>query len=361
MVKNVFDTLDNRDYPTLIPLSSKLLITNFGTPSAALHQSSSTLTRRIPDITTFGEYKVALERVDYEVCNGKDEKGKPLTTKQYTDDRICEVDFAVTDPYLIQKSPYGIGNKATTNLNIYKLKNGATFMDRFFSTQTISEKAYDAPANIEKLFTTFKNKYQRIAKSLGNGLSKVPGKSIYFYSGDEDITSVLGKDVIAKPFTLIASKGQDLKIKGSLYTNAMIMTAGKIHIDASASCNGNASKYGQAGQLLQGIFYAGKGFKSIGHESLKNTLANLDKGEWCNYGNLHIKGVAIGDLSDMVENRRSELYTWFQGSTGGQGAAEKVNKILNGASVLIDYNPGLRGQLPPGAEEFNKALEVYRK
>jgi hypothetical protein len=28
---------------------------------------------------------------------------------------------------------------------------------------------------------------------------------------------------------------------------------------------------------------------------------------------------------------------------------------------LVEYNPDLWGSLPPGAEEFNKALEVYRK
>ena len=29
--------------------------------------------------------------------------------------------------------------------------------------------------------------------------------------------------------------------------------------------------------------------------------------------------------------------------------------------MLVEYNPSLRGNLPPGAEEFNKALSVYRK
>ena len=73
------------------------------------------------------------------------------------------------------------------------------------------------------------------------------------------------------------------------------------------------------------------------------------------------RGVAIGDLSKVVSARRSELYTWFQGNGGGTAGGEKVQKIINGASVLVDYNPTLRGNLPPGANEFNKALAVYRK
>lgn len=91
----------------------------------------------------------------------------------------------------------------------------------------------------------------------------------------------------------------------------MIMTEGTITIDASDACNGNPSKYGRAGQVLQGIFYAGNGFKSSGHDLLKNTEVNLYNGKRCNYGNLHIRGVAIGDLSEVVRARRSELYEWF--------------------------------------------------
>lgn len=75
LTKNVFDSLDNWDYPTLIPLSSKLLITDFGNPSASLYRgASASFNRRVSNITTFGEYKVALERIDYQVCQGKDDK-----------------------------------------------------------------------------------------------------------------------------------------------------------------------------------------------------------------------------------------------------------------------------------------------
>ena len=68
----------------------------------------------------------------------------------------------------------------------------------------------------------------------------------------------------------------------------MIMTKGKIEIDASASCHGRKGQNSTEGQLLQGIFYAGAGFKSVGHGNLKNTVANLNASERCNYGNLRI-------------------------------------------------------------------------
>ena len=361
-VKNVFDTLDNQgQYPVLFPLSSKLLITDFGARNNSLHKSNDKVERwSARNIQTFGEYKVALEKIDYSLVS-KDEKGKITEEKKTFDDRICEVDFSVTDHYMIQRSPYGIGNKATTELNNYKLINGTTFMDQFFKNERTDAKEYKTPASIKSLFTTFKNKYAKLAKPLKNGLSKVPGKAIYLVSGKEINLKNLISDS-SKPFTLIATDpSANITIKGDLNTNAMIMTQGTITFDASNSCNGGDRKSGHAGQIVKGIFYAGDGFKSSGDANLKNTYEKLSDGDRCNYGNLHIKGVAIGDLSEVVKARRSELYTWFQGNGGGTAGGEKVQKIINGASVLVDYNPTLRGNLPPGANEFNKALAVYRK
>ena len=361
-VKNVFDTLDNQgQYPVLFPLSSKLLIANFGQSNASLVKSNSDISRLpLSNIQTFGEYKVALERIDYKLVS-KDEKGKVIEKNEVFDDRICEVDFAVTDHYMIQRSPYGIGNKATAELNNYRLINGTTFMDQFFKTERKDPKDYAAPASIKSLFTTFKNKYAKLAKTVKGDLKKVPGKSIYLVSGKEINLKNLISDS-SKPFALIATDpGVNITIKGDLNTNAMIMTQGTITFDASNSCNGGDRKSGHAGQIVKGIFYAGDGFRSSGDANLKNTYEKLSDGDRCNYGNLHIKGVAIGDLSEVVKARRSELYTWFQGNGGGTDGGEKVQKIINGASVLVDYNPTLRGNLPPGANEFNKALAVYRK
>ena len=367
-VRNVFDSLDNQgNYPVLFPLSSKLLITNFGENSSWLYNAQGKSKKlpladdRKPAIQTFGEHKVALESIEYYLVSKVNNKLQE--DKKTFNDRICEVDFAVTDHYMIQRSPYGIGNKSTTNLDNYKLMNGNSFMGTYFPNTSIHNDAYQTPSSMKSLFTTFKNKYQKLAKPVKGkeGLSKVPGKSIYLVSGKK----INLKDLIAgssKPFTLIATDvDANITIKGDLDTNAMIMTQGTITFDGSVSCNGGERKSGHAGQIVKGIFYAGKGFVSINDRNLKNIFENLSDGDRCNYGNLHIKGVAIGDLSDVVSARRSELYTWFQGNGGGTAGGEKVQKIINGASVLVDYNPTLRGNLPPGANEFNKALAVYRK
>jgi hypothetical protein len=55
-----------------------------------------------------------------------------MMDKEYNE-RVCEVDFSVTDHYLVQKSPYGFIDETTkTNLESYYLKNG----DRLFKFET---------------------------------------------------------------------------------------------------------------------------------------------------------------------------------------------------------------------------------
>jgi hypothetical protein len=150
----------------------------------------------------------------------------------------------------------------------------------------------------------------------------------------------------------------------------MIMTKWSIIFDAqgfkkqnngnATACNGDLTRYWHAWQMVKGIFYAGAWFTSE-HDKVNTALSNL---EWCNYGNIHIKWVAIGNLQSVLDNRRSELYTWFDkwcNLKNPTNCSSRRDVVLNWASVLIEYNPELWWNLPPGAEEFNKALDVYRK
>ena len=369
IVKDVFNTLNNWEYPTLLPLSSKLVISDFGTLNVDFLNRDvlrlpNQLSSQKKEIAQFGEYKIALEEVKYRKCE-KDKDWKVVlgSTVYKTDDRVCEVDFAVTDPYLIQKSPYGIWNKTSTPLDNYKLKNGESFMKQIFSTSSISDTAYAVPADTKKLFTTFKNKYSKIAKSVNvkKWLSKVPWKSIYLVSEKQiDLNGLISNS--SKPFTLIATDPDaNISINGDVSVNAMIMTQWTITFDASNSCDGGARQWGHAGQIVRWIYYAGSWFNSSWDGALKNIEKNLNNWQWCNYGNLHIKWVAIWDLSNVVAARRSELYTWFKWTGWGKVWTEKKDIVINGASVLVEYNPDLWGNLPPGANEFNKVLEVYRK
>ncbi|MBQ7616752.1 hypothetical protein IJS64_01920 [bacterium] len=48
------------------------------------------------------------------------------------------------------------------------------------------------------------------------------------------------------PFTLVATDPNAvIRIRGNLYSNAMIMTKGKIVFDAQGACNGNKDSSGK--------------------------------------------------------------------------------------------------------------------
>ncbi len=55
----------------------------------------------------YGEHKLRLEQVQYRYCNGTSfVQGTPI-------DRVCEVNFTVTQPYIAQKSLFAITPQTT--------------------------------------------------------------------------------------------------------------------------------------------------------------------------------------------------------------------------------------------------------
>jgi hypothetical protein len=77
---------------------------------------------------------------------------------------------------------------------------------------------------------------------------------------------------------------------------------------------------------------------------------------WCNYGNLHIKGVVLWDLSSVKNKRRSELYAWFHNDSDS-----KRENVINWASVMIEFNSNLLTSDIPWVSEFNKLLTIQRE
>jgi hypothetical protein len=336
-----------------------LIIKSFGNGLYTISGATKVLKSvAINDVTwPYWEYKIALDGVTYSICSdGKDLAPIPETS------RVCEVDFAVTNHYLVQKSPYWT-IASSTPLVGYKHKDGTAL---FLWNDEVKWADYSVPSSLNSTYTTFIKKYSGSAVKLDNvncnwhEVRKVKWKSIYFVQGKGDVDLSCIKASTNIPFTFIAKDWANIIIKWSLYSNAMIMTEWEIIFDAwwfsnwdtKTACNWDRTKYGHAWQMVKWIFYAKGGFKSINDKYNDN----VDNDEWCNYWNLHIKWVAIWDLTNVVNARRSELYTWFNKDKPGN-----KETVLNWASVLVEYSPDLWGSLPPGAEEFNKALEVYRK
>ncbi|MFZ2151142.1 MAG: hypothetical protein WAZ12_05195 [Candidatus Absconditicoccaceae bacterium] len=313
---------------------------------------------------TYGEYKLVLDKVSYDYCDGSDEeKGTEI-------DRICEVNFAVTKPYLMQKSLFGVTPKTSTvNLDDFRDMKGEKLINKtdLSSIMKVDADDYAGGVKMDSQIASFINKYEKLSvkiatndlHSIANGtiteIRKVPSKQIYIIKGTGKLTLKQLNSYFSKPFTMII-KGMNLVVEGSLKTNGMfVVKGGKISFkeDPSNRC--------VATQVVQGIFISDLGF-GIGDTTL-NMANDLDKPR-CNRGGLNVKGVLIGDnITDLVLQRRSQLNDrfWVNSNNEDKIKIERRNKIFNGGSVLIEYSPSLRGALPPGASDFTKVLEVYKK
>ncbi len=111
---------------------------------------------------TYGEYNLALYQVTYNYCidnNGHSKPGTPI-------DRVCEVDFAVTKPYLAQKSSFGLTPKSTTiNLGGYKDIFGHDIVQStdLNKITVLNANAYDGGSAVKTMMGSFINKYEKLA------------------------------------------------------------------------------------------------------------------------------------------------------------------------------------------------------
>jgi hypothetical protein len=63
----------------------------------------------------------------------------------------------------------------------------------------------------------------------------------------------------------------------------------------------------------------------------------------------------LWDLTNVKNKRRSELYTWFRPHD------TKREIVLNGASVMVEFNSNLLSSNIPWVDEFNKLLVTQRE
>jgi len=196
---------------------------------------SSAVTRGI-----YGEYKLVLDQVDYEYC-GDDERrhdGNPVG-------RICEVNFAVTRPYLAQKSAFGLTPKSTDiDLDGFMDIQGndivrSTDLDKIM---TVDANEYDGGQEIKTKMAAFITKYEKLAIKIDKSkltslegldavttIKKVPNQDIYIFQGNGGEITLKG--TFEKPFTIV-TKGINVHVKGDLTTNGMLLVqGGKIYFD----------------------------------------------------------------------------------------------------------------------------------
>ncbi len=299
----------------------------------------------------FWEYKIRLSSVEYDYCQNNERVSS-------ISDNVCESNLAITKPYLVQKSAFWMNPKATNiDLRDFEDINGNPIIDRtdLADIMILDPNEYAGYNEVSPLIDTFVANVEKLAVSTklpawlkwsNITAKKIPNKDIYILKWGDFIT--LTKDVkITKPFTLIV-KDATLIINGNIDVNGMFITQKWLIRFDDTSCNGQ--------QTVKWIFVSKNGFAAT-----KNINDSLNKA-WCNAWWLHVKWVLIGDITNLVTNKRSNLSSWFRVSWSENTIkAQRRNMIFNWASVLIEYSPELWQQLPPGADEFTKTLEVYKR
>lgn len=322
----------------------------------------------------YWEYKLVLEKVEYEYCAG----GGTHKGERYW--AVCEVNFAVTRPYVMQISTFGVNPIGATNkdflYDFYDMEWNQ-LLDRtdLKWTMNISSWTYASEKNIQDEIQKFQDKYEKLAVKVNNDfrikgsttisdifwdneVKKVPNQHIYFVKWSSDLRLEQNKiNQISSAYTIFAD-WMNVKIEGNVLQYAMIITNKKIIFkdrweEGSSSC---ASWW----QVVQWLFIAWDWFKGD-NQSLWNRHPDE---KWCPRWWLRVKWALIWSwVVNLTNWKRSQLNSWFNSNILRDPAIKNKRKqlIIGWAAVLIEYSPSLWKTLPPGAEIFTESLEVYRK
>jgi hypothetical protein len=133
--------------------------------------------------------------VSYEYC---DANGSRRDSREEVD-RICEVNFAVTRPYLAQRSTFGLTPKATDiDLDGFKTINGVSLITdtQLDKIMTVDANDYEGGRKINTMTDAFIKKQEKLAIKIDKSklsnldgldavttIKKVPNQNIFIFAG----------------------------------------------------------------------------------------------------------------------------------------------------------------------------------
>ncbi len=288
------------------------------------------------------EYKIKLKKVEYQVCDWSN-----WTNWSY-DNTICEMNFAVTRPYLLQRwSTLSTVNNDVL-ANFYAI-NGTPIVPAS-QLQNITVSSYNWWENLSYILSDFISKYEKLAvkpewsvdMNIMVDVKKVPDKDIYIMDAWWKTIQIKSNANLSKPSTLIV-KNWNIKIRDDSNWNWMyIVPDGKIYFETN-NCD--------LQQQVDGIYIA----KSFDTDLVINN--DNSKTNWCKDWRLKINWLLIWEDSNNVwSKRRSVILNYFNTSNPTQ----KLDKIYNWASCLIQTNTNIWIDLPPGADELMSKLQIKK-
>ena len=293
----------------------------------------------------YGEYKLQLQKIDYSVCVGN--TGQTIKKiVQSNESVICEYNFTVSRPYLMQVGNNISSNQTDALSNFYGFSSNSkqNILQQYGIRLTpLTLNKFKPNANAEYLVSQFvKKQEQRAVKSIefGPKTSKVPWSNIFIYDGDITLDEqTLASDEIS---TIIVKNG-NLTFSGSLKKNNLYIVPDGDIIFANAC---------EEDQVIYGALITNNKFLS----DIPYNNTNLLK-PWCNWWGLSIYGSLIGQgLDELILQRRSKLNGWFVKTN----TRDKYQTLLNGGAVTIIANPAISTSSPPWYTEFTNSFNSVK-
>ena len=247
------------------------------------------------------------------------------------------MNFAVTKPYLVQK--WSVVSKIdNTNLDDFYYIDGNKLVDSLLSNQIknfTGEYSYD---NVNIFVDNFINKFKPLA------INKYSYNWIdYYYTNDLSIVFIDSnwQNIELNPASInwktkvfVALNAPKVIFKWDFWNNIIFMTKNEIYFD---------DLYCDDSLKLNWLFIANK-FSS------KNLQNNDLTKDWCNNGQLIVKGNLIWNIDDLFNTRRSILKDFWI------AWVDKLDLILNWWAIVVETNIDMWKQIP---NDIRKFFEKY--
>lgn len=309
----------------------------------------------------YGEYAISLEKITYDACDvitSATNSGKvtyEMTTKTYAW-RVCQFNFAVTAPYMMQKwSVLSSLEDDRDVLQSFHQLDWKSILDRRgekinFLTKTsnhdtfekVKKFAYEALGQVVSVVDA-----THPLALLAPGIKKSPREEIYLAESNVNITHTsaiwLNR---GKATTIIVKWPYTVTINWWLPANLLLIVPEWTVVFNNLDCDNNDS--------VEWILLA-KDFKTV---STRKVLTNTDlrEDERCQWWQLIVKWLIISDNAEafgyLRSQRRSTLARWFDGTKS------KEEHIYGGASLRIDANTHQWDKLPPLARQTSMVFKL---
>lgn len=335
------------------------LFEDFVFEEKTLWRSSLMITEQITNGVLW-EYQLVLQQVAYTVC------GSWRTLfNGVSDNRICSMNFAVSDDYVITQWS-SLTTSSDTDLSMFKWINGESILSagQLVATQKASLADIDS-SELESSIQSFVSKHVPLAvvqtsdmnKYSRQSFTKTVNKDIYVYDGDKWLNTselvIRWWDTQQLQWKTIIVLNADLIVEWSVYGNTMRVVPNDDIIFRSIDCDER--------DIVQWIYVTKRTFKTdlVVDGRIESNFKNTDlsRTERCDDGRLVIDGILLGPSPDnqFISSRRSSLQSWFDITY-----TDQVSKVYDGASLLMKSNATIRSYLPDGIDMFEWLIEIFR-